>query len=37
MPAGMLRFACIILAFLALLNARLYQTYEDQGDDEVSE
>jgi hypothetical protein len=28
MPAGMLRFACIILAFLALLNARLYQTYE---------
>lgn len=28
MPAGMLRFACIILAFLALLNARLYQSYE---------
>lgn len=28
MPAGMLRFACIILVFLALLNARLYQTYE---------
>ena len=28
MPAGMLRFACIILAFLALLNARLYHTYE---------
>ena len=28
MPAGMLRFACIIVAFLALLNARLYQTYE---------
>lgn len=28
MPAGMLRFACIILAFLALLNARLYRTYE---------
>ncbi len=27
-PAGMLRFACIILAFLALLNARLYRTYE---------
>ncbi len=28
MPAGMLRFACIILVFLALLNARLYHTYE---------
>jgi hypothetical protein len=28
MPAGMLRFACIILAFLALLNARFYQSYE---------
>ncbi len=28
MPAGMLRFACIILAFMALLNARLYQSYE---------
>jgi hypothetical protein len=28
MPAGMVRFACVILAFLALLNARLYQTYE---------
>jgi hypothetical protein len=28
MPAGMLRFACIIFAFMALLNARLYQTYE---------
>jgi len=28
MPAGMLRFACIILAFLALLNARFYQTSE---------
>lgn len=28
MPAGMLRFACIILAGLALLNARLYQTSE---------
>lgn len=28
MPAGMVRFACIILAFLALLNARLYKTYE---------
>lgn len=28
MPAGMVRFACIILAFLALLNARLYQSYE---------
>jgi len=28
MPAGMVRFGCIILAFLALLNARLYQTYE---------
>ena len=28
MPAGMLRFACIIIAFLAVLNARLYQTSE---------
>ena len=28
MPAGMLRFACITLAVLALLNARLYATYE---------
>lgn len=28
MPAGMVRFACIILAFLALLNARLYLTSE---------
>jgi len=28
MPAGMLRFACIILAFLALLNARYYPTSE---------
>jgi hypothetical protein len=28
MPAGMLRFACIILAFMALLNARHYQSYE---------
>jgi hypothetical protein len=28
MPAGMLRFACIMLALLALLNARLYRTAE---------
>lgn len=28
MPAGMLRFACILLAVLALLNARLYRTEE---------
>lgn len=28
MPAGMLRFACILLALLALLNARLYRTAE---------
>jgi hypothetical protein len=28
MPAGMLRFACIVLAFLALLNARYYTTAE---------
>jgi Colicin V production protein len=28
MPAGMLRFACVILALLALLNARLYRTAE---------
>ena len=28
MPAGMLRFACILLAVLALLNARLYRTAE---------
>lgn len=28
MPAGMLRFACVLLAFLALLNARLYRTAE---------
>jgi hypothetical protein len=28
MPAGMLRFACITLALLALLNARLYRTAE---------
>jgi Colicin V production protein len=28
MPAGMVRFACITLMLLALLNARLYQTYE---------
>ena len=28
MPAGMLRFACIVLVFLALLNARYYTTAE---------
>jgi hypothetical protein len=28
MPAGMLRFACILLVLLALLNARLYRTAE---------
>ena len=28
MPAGMLRFACVMLTFLALLNARLYHTAE---------
>jgi len=28
MPAGVLRFACIMLAILALLNARLYSTAE---------
>jgi uncharacterized membrane protein required for colicin V production len=28
MPAGMVRFACIIIAFLSLLNARLYHTSE---------
>jgi hypothetical protein len=28
MPAGMLRFACVLIAFLALLNARLYRTAE---------
>lgn len=28
MPAGMLRFACIMVALLALLNARLYRTAE---------
>ena len=28
MPAGMLRFACILLAVLALLNARLYRAEE---------
>ena len=28
MPAGMLRFACIIIALLALLNARYYTTAE---------
>jgi hypothetical protein len=28
MPAGMLRFACILVALLALLNARLYTTAE---------
>ena len=28
MPAGMLRFACILIALLALLNARLYRTAE---------
>lgn len=28
MPAGMLRFACIVLAVLALLNARYYTTTE---------
>ena len=28
MPAGMLRFACIVIVLLALLNARLYQTAE---------
>ena len=28
MPAGMLRFGCILLALLALLNARLYRTAE---------
>jgi uncharacterized membrane protein required for colicin V production len=28
MPAGMLRFACIVMVFLALLNARQYRTSE---------
>jgi uncharacterized membrane protein required for colicin V production len=28
MPAGMLRFACIVIALLALLNARYYSTAE---------
>lgn len=28
MPAGMLRFVCILFALLALLNARLYRTSE---------
>ncbi len=28
MPAGMLRFACVLVALLALLNARLYRTAE---------
>ena len=28
MPAGMLRFGCVLLALLALLNARLYRTAE---------
>jgi len=28
MPAGMLRFACVIVALLALLNARLYREAE---------
>jgi hypothetical protein len=28
MPAGMLRFACVLLALLALLNARYYSTAE---------
>lgn len=28
MPAGMLRFACIVFVFLALLNARYYTTAE---------
>ena len=28
MPAGVLRFACILIALLALLNARLYRTEE---------
>jgi len=28
MVAGMLRFTCILIGFLALLNARLYQTHE---------
>jgi hypothetical protein len=28
MPAGILRFACVLIALLALLNARLYRTAE---------
>jgi len=28
MPAGVLRFACVLVALLALLNARLYRTAE---------
>jgi hypothetical protein len=28
MPAGVLRFACVLIALLALLNARLYRTAE---------
>lgn len=28
MPAGMMRFACVLIALLALLNARLYRTAE---------
>jgi uncharacterized membrane protein required for colicin V production len=28
MPAGMLRFACVVIALLALLNARYYSTAE---------
>ena len=31
MPSGMLRFACILVAVLALLNARLYRTEEIQS------
>jgi hypothetical protein len=31
MPAGMLRFACILFVLLALLNARLYSTAEIQA------
>lgn len=31
MPAGFLRFACIMIAFLAILNARLYSQQEMQA------
>lgn len=33
MPAGMLRFACILITLLALLNARLYRTAEIKAEE----